>query len=108
MRRMDQFDFFNPRSHFAFDVPCRARSNSILANAVLAVSARHMNRTLPKAGIDPYLADHYHQACLQALIPALDQETARSDGELLATLCLLRFMEELDGNLFVKRRHLGN
>lgn len=39
------FDFCDPRRHFGRVVPQKARSNSTLASAVLALSARHLSRT---------------------------------------------------------------
>jgi hypothetical protein len=95
--RRQQFDFFDERAHFAFDVPCRARSNIMLANALLALSARHMHRTQPDSAMDEYLADRYNDACLQVLIPTLALDTAVENDDLLATLCLLRLLEEIDG-----------
>lgn len=69
----------------------------MLANALLALSARHMHRTHSDAAIDEYLADRYNDACLQVLIPTLASDTAVEDDDLLATLCLLRLLEEIDG-----------
>lgn len=69
----------------------------MLANALLALSARHMRRTQPESGINEYLADQYNDACLQVLIPTLASDTAVEDDDLLATLCLLRLLEEIDG-----------
>ncbi|RYZ87532.1 MAG: hypothetical protein EOP04_11475 [Proteobacteria bacterium] len=69
----------------------------MLANALLALSARHMHRTQPDSGIDEYLADRYNDACLRVLIPTLALDTAVEDDDLLATLCLLRLLEEIDG-----------
>lgn len=69
----------------------------MLANALLALSARHMHRTQPDFSVDEYLADRYNDACLQVLIPTLASDTAVEDDDLLATLCLLRLLEEIDG-----------
>ncbi|KAM0715248.1 hypothetical protein Q7P37_008746 [Cladosporium fusiforme] len=90
------FDFFDPKAHFAFDVPCRARSKPMLANALLALSARHAHLTRAVAVVDEYLADRYNDACLQVLKPTLASDTAVEDDDLLATLCLLRLLEEID------------
>lgn len=92
-----QFDFFDAQAHFAFDVPSRARSKPMLANALLALSARHMHRTQRPAAIDEYLADRYNDACLRVLIPTLASDMDIEDDDLLATLCLLRLLEEIDG-----------
>lgn len=69
----------------------------MLANALLALSARHMHRTRSGAQIDEFAADHYLEACLQVLRPMLASDEAVQDDDLLATLVLLRFLEEVDG-----------
>lgn len=69
----------------------------MLANALLALSARHAHLTRAVAVVDEYLADRYNDACLQVLKPTLASDTAVEDGDLLATLCLLRLLEEIDG-----------
>ncbi|KAI9655535.1 MAG: hypothetical protein M1821_005328 [Bathelium mastoideum] len=87
------FDFCDPKRQFALVVPQRARNNSTLACAILAVSARHLSRT---EAFDPLVADlHYHRCCKQ-LIPALADSAAVTDDCLLAATVILRFLEELD------------
>lgn len=73
----------------------------MLANALLALSARHMYLTNPAATVDEYLADRYNDFCLQVLKPTLASDTAVEDDDLLATLCILRLLEEIDGKLLV-------
>lgn len=85
------FDFCDPKRHFARVVPQRARSNGALANAVFALSARHLSRTTT---FDAYVADVYYQRCLQQLIPAL--ATSVHDESLLVAAVILRLMEEID------------
>ena len=85
------FDFCDPERHFGRIVPQRARSNSTLSSAVLALSARHLSRT---STFDALVADvHYHR-CLRQLIPQL-AEGAKDDCLLAATV-ILRLMEEFD------------
>lgn len=85
------FDFSDPRRHFARVAPQRARSNGTLANAIFALSARHLSRT---STFDAYVADVYYQRCLQQLIPTLACEV--QDESLLVAAVLLRLMEEID------------
>ncbi|KAJ4367200.1 hypothetical protein N0V83_007730 [Neocucurbitaria cava] len=85
------FDFCDEQRHFARVVPIRARSDSTLANAMLACSARHLSLTTT---FDYTVADAYYQQCLQALIPAI--ATRVDDETLLAATVILRFMEELE------------
>lgn len=73
----------------------------MLANALLALSARHIYLTYPAATVDEYLADRYNDSCLQVLKPTLASDTAVEDDDLLATLCILRLLEEIDGKLLV-------
>ena len=87
------FDFCDPSRHFALVVPQRARRNSTLAYAVLAVSARHLSRT---EDFDPLIADLHYAKCCTQLIPALADRTAVADDSLLAATVILRFLEELD------------
>lgn len=94
-----QFDFCDRQRHFAVDVPQRAKQSATLFNAILALSARHMSRV---AKFDPYISDHYYQECLKTLIPALDDQEASSDDNLLAATVVLRLLEEFDGKISPK------
>ena len=85
------FDFCDPKRHFRRIVPQRARSNSTLASAVLALSARHLSRTTT---FDALVADEHYNQCLQQLIPALAE--GAKDDTLLAATVILRLMEEFD------------
>ena len=87
------FDFCDPNRHFALVVPQRARKNSTLAYAVLALSARHLSRT---RDFDPLVADIHYQRCCEQLIPALADNAAVTDDYLLAATVILRFLEEID------------
>ncbi|KAK5265303.1 hypothetical protein LTR96_009205 [Exophiala xenobiotica] len=88
------FDFSDFHCHFAYDVPLRARRNATLANAMLALAARHRSRTQE---YDPYVSDRYYHECLQTLIPRLGDPAAIKDDELLAAVIILRLLEEMDG-----------
>jgi len=87
------FDLTDPSGHFRNVVPQRAMNDPILMNAILAASARHLSRV---SGGDPYIADKYHQRCIQHLIPMLSDEAAVLDENLLASTVILRFLEEID------------
>jgi len=87
------FDLTDPSCHFRNIVPQRALTDPILLNAILAASARHISRV---SGGDPYIADKYHQRCIQHLIPMLSDEAAVLDENLLASTVILRFLEEID------------
>lgn len=58
------------------------------------MSARHLSRT---ANFDPYVSDHYYQACLETMIPALNDHGVTMDDDLLAATVILRLLEEYDG-----------
>lgn len=87
------FDFLDPRRPFAIEVPQRARSNRTLANAVFALSARHLSGT---TDFDALIADQYLEGCLRTLIPTLEDSEAVMDDDLLAALVILRMLEEMD------------
>lgn len=80
--------------HFAVDVPERALSCPVLLNALMAFSARHLSRI---SGVDPTIADHYHQECVSLMIPMLDQEELVADETLFAAAAILRAFEETNG-----------
>lgn len=79
--------------HFGMHVVQRAKTNSTLMNAILALSARQLSRT---SDFDPYVADAYYQRCFETLIPALNDSIAIRDELLLAATIILRLMEEMN------------
>ncbi|KAH0839277.1 hypothetical protein FOPE_05274 [Fonsecaea pedrosoi] len=87
------FDFSDADRHFADEVPLRARQNATLANAMLALAARHRSRT---GEFEHFAADRYYNACLQTMIPKLGDKSAIQDDELLAAIVILRLLEEMD------------
>ncbi|KAK8176230.1 hypothetical protein BC567DRAFT_179537 [Phyllosticta citribraziliensis] len=95
-------DFTSPYPYFRFDVPQRSRTSSTLANAIFALSARHLAYT---HGYDPLVADQYYSACLDHLIPALSNEDAALDDSLLTATILLRMLEEMDVDIVGSDSH---
>ncbi|CAI6100657.1 unnamed protein product [Clonostachys chloroleuca] len=87
------FDLCDSDRHFATVVPRRAALCPPLMNAILAASAKRLRRV---SNFDSYIGDKYHQNCLKTLIPALSSLAAVMDENLLTTIVILRFMEELD------------
>jgi hypothetical protein len=79
--------------HFRNHVVQRAKKNSTLMNAILALSARQLSRT---TDFDPFVADAYYQRCFETLIPALNDSVAIRDESLLAATIILRLMEEMN------------
>ncbi|KAG9200637.1 hypothetical protein G6514_006815 [Epicoccum nigrum] len=80
--------------HFGVHVVQRAKKDSTLMNAILALSARQLSRT---SDFDPYIADAYYQRCFDTLIPALnDNSIAKEDELLLAATIILRLLEEMN------------
>ncbi|CAG8333477.1 unnamed protein product [Penicillium salamii] len=88
-----KFDCTDRQQHFAIHIPHRARRCETLFNAIMAMSARHLNRT---THFDPFVSDHYYQACLEKLIPALDNHGVTMDDDLLTATVILRLLEEFD------------
>ncbi|KAH7117723.1 hypothetical protein B0J11DRAFT_90108 [Dendryphion nanum] len=87
------FDMMDNRRHFGNHVVQRAKKNSTLMNAILALSARHLSRV---TDFDPYVADAYYQRCFETLIPALNDNISIRDESLLAATIILRLMEEMN------------
>ncbi|GME26341.1 MFS monosaccharide transporter [Neofusicoccum parvum] len=90
------FDVSEPIQYFRVDIPQRARTNDTLANAILALSSRILQW---KNGYSPHIADRYYQRCLEALIPALNDESLVMDETLLAATIFLRMLEEMDSHI---------
>jgi hypothetical protein len=88
-----KFDMVDNRCHFGVHVVQRAKTNSTLMNAILALSARQLSRI---SDFDPYVADAYYQRCFETLIPALNDNIAIRDESLLAATIILRLMEEMN------------
>lgn len=81
-------DITSPSLHFASTTPRLALSNPVLLLACLAYAAR---------AIHPHcsLSEQYSGACIELLIPLLsDEALVGSDETLLATLVILRHVEQ--------------
>ncbi|KAM0721298.1 hypothetical protein Q7P37_003586 [Cladosporium fusiforme] len=87
------FDLTDPLQHFRRVVPQRASICPPLLNAIFALSARHLSRT---GEYDHLISNKYIQACLQHLIPMLDDSSALQDENLLASTIILRHVEEIE------------
>ncbi|KAJ5718857.1 transcriptional regulator family: Fungal Specific TF [Penicillium malachiteum] len=90
---LPSFDCTDRQQHFAVHIPYRARYCDTLFNAIMALSARHLSHT---AQFDTFLSDHYYQACLETLIPSLNDHEVTMDDDLLAATVILRLLEEFD------------
>ena len=88
-----RFDLTDPFQHFRRVVPQRAAVCPPLLKAILALSARHLSRI---GEYDHLISNKYIQACLQHLIPMLDDSSALQDENLLASTIILRHVEELE------------
>ncbi|KAJ5106123.1 hypothetical protein N7456_002798 [Penicillium angulare] len=87
------FDCTDRQQHFAVHIPYRARYCDTLFNAIMALSARHLSCT---SNFDTFVSDHYYQACLETLIPSLNDLEVTMDDDLLAATVILRLLEEFD------------
>jgi len=87
------FDMVDNRCHFGVHVVQRAKKNSTLMNAILALSARQLSRT---SDFDPYIADAYYQRCFDTLIPELNNDAVVKEESLLAGTIILRLFEEMN------------
>lgn len=87
-----QIDTTDPHAHFQQEVPRRVPYHPIIANAILALSSRHVALTTDTPE-DP--SAHYADKCLQMLMKSLDDPLAHWDENLLVAVVLLRLHEEL-------------
>ena len=62
-------------------------------NAILALSSKHLAHL---GNFDRYASDHYHQECLNVLIPMLSNEETAADENLFAATIILRVWEEME------------
>lgn len=89
-----QFDCTDHQRHFAVHIPYRARYCETLFNAIMALSARQLSCT---TSYNAFVSAQYYQACLETLIPALNDQEVTMDDDLLAATVILRLLEEFDG-----------
>lgn len=90
---ISQLDLNDPQRQFETFVPYLALSCPILLHAVLALSACHLNRL--DGSCDDICAVHYHDLCLQDLIPALADPSTTLDNVLPISTVILRMYEML-------------
>lgn len=86
-----QLDVNDPQRQFETFVPYLAMSCPILLHAVLAFSACHLNRL--DGSCDEFYAAHYHDLCVQGLIPALADPSTTLDNVLPISTVILRMYE---------------
>ena len=77
----------------------------MILHAILTLASR-MRYMI--SGGDDLEARRYHNRCLEHLIPALSAPEASYDDNLLATITLLKFYEELDSSADPKTHLLGS
>ncbi len=101
---MVKFDVTDPSGHFRVVVPERALQSEVVLDAVLAISALHLNSALPKNAlhhpgtrVDPVLADVYHTKCIGMLITLINEEESATNDDVLAAAVILRKFEEMRG-----------
>jgi hypothetical protein len=94
----NSFDIFDPERHFTVQVPCRAAKSPILRDAIFALAARHLSIF---SKCDPYVADTYHDRCIEELLPVIDQSNTIMSEDLLCAIGILRFLEELEGRSYI-------
>ena len=90
---MQQADICDPQSHFSTEVPRRALEEPVLLKALLALAARHDAILTNSSDCE---ASDFHGECLELLIVALNQPEETYDDNLLLTVVVLRFYEELE------------
>ncbi|KAL4896200.1 hypothetical protein BDV59DRAFT_129828 [Aspergillus ambiguus] len=86
-------DATDPHQHFGVYVPSRAMSEPVLRFAIFAFSSRHLDRQINTNAAE---ALHYHNRCLQLLIPVLSGSEDRINDVVLAAVAILRQLEEMD------------
>jgi hypothetical protein len=74
----------------------RLPQSAPLLYAVLALSSRHLSIL---QGYDSIATDHYHQKCLELLIPQLSLPDMVSNEDILAATVILRLRAEFEGQL---------
>ncbi|KAJ2968180.1 hypothetical protein NQ176_g9304 [Zarea fungicola] len=84
-------DLNDPQRQFETFVPYLALSYPILLHAILAFSACHLHRL--DGSCDDICAVHYHDLCIQGLIPALADPSTTLDNVLPISTVILRMYE---------------
>lgn len=91
-----QADITDIHRHFELEVPRRALFNLIIRYAVCAFSSRHMNRAQGDEGWAESESLHYHNKCLEMLIPILSNLDHELTEDVLAAVAILRLDEEME------------
>ena len=84
--------------------PCLAMSSPVLKNAIFALAALHLSHI---ANHEPLMAVHYHDRCIQAMVPMLDDGDQIKDDALLLTSMILALYEDLDYGADSQRHIFG-
>ncbi|OKL61972.1 hypothetical protein UA08_02562 [Talaromyces atroroseus] len=98
-------DICDPQSHFSTEVPRRALEEPMLLKALLALASRHDAILTNNSDCE---ASAFHGECLELLIVALNQPQENYDENLLITVVVLRFYEELERSTDGKYHLLGS
>ncbi|PBP23553.1 ARCA-like protein [Diplocarpon rosae] len=86
-------DICDPNQHFQVEVPKRASKCPVLLNAIFALSSRHLSLT---SDYDKATSNHYHQQCVNLLIPMMGDPIISSDETVFAVMIVLRVLEEIE------------
>lgn len=81
--------------HFGSNIPELALDNPLLFSAIIALSAIYTAKTT--ASTAKAAAEYYHSHCVRLLIDINNADLDVIGGIALATTCLLRSYEILDG-----------
>ncbi|KAE9375243.1 hypothetical protein N431DRAFT_542827 [Stipitochalara longipes BDJ] len=100
------YDLNDSQNLFGTLVPQRAMNNPILFKAVIAFSACHVSRTSGEGRYQD-LGHEYHAACIRDLLEVLSDVHPEMQGDFLATTCLLRSYEILNGDTRQQHHLLG-
>jgi hypothetical protein len=92
------YDLNDSQSLFSTLVPHLSLTNPILFKAVIAFSACHESRT-SSGGRYQDLGHVYHAACVRDLLGVLNDVNPEIQGDDLASTCLLRSYEILNGKM---------
>ncbi|KAE8148077.1 hypothetical protein BDV25DRAFT_168683 [Aspergillus avenaceus] len=100
-------DINDHEKYFSLEVTERSTSCSLLLYACLATAARHLSQTNNSVPLST--ADHYHERCIEILLPAVESPNFQISIEvLLASTVVLRLFEQISSRtpLNDSQRHL--
>lgn len=87
-----EIDTCDNLQHFGKEVPRRVPYYPIIANAIYALSSRHICLL---TNTEDNESPHYAARCVQLLIKSMDDPFAHWDENLLAAVVIMRLHEEL-------------